>query len=257
MAAVNHIYPGIRSPWLLPLRLITFCLVSGVIVIWLGLPSYLQVPFLVYCFTTLATLISLLILRRYDFRMLYRLLIAMQFAVEIVNEAGIVYTTGSLYSPFSGLFLLTIVSAAMVYRLVGTLLTASLVSLAYTSVTWLNAYLLAAGRHIMPLAGEGTGSGDDILFYSTFLHILIFYLVAFISGYLAQKLQSKDKELLSTSTELKKVRLDTGDICLGLGFDLRNRGAVLLLELCYLGVSVIGYLLCNAFDAHVILLKAE
>lgn len=212
MVTVNQTYPGVKSPWLLPLRLITFCLVSGVIVIWLGLPSYLQVPFLAYCFSTLAALISLLILRRFNFLMVYRLLIAMQFATEIACEAGIVYTTGSLYSPFSGLFLLTIVSAAMVYRLVGTLLTASLVSLAYASVTWLNSYLMAAGRHIIPSSGDGSGSADDILFYSTFLHILIFYLVAFISGYLAQKLQSKDKELLSASTELKKVRLDTGDI---------------------------------------------
>jgi len=212
MVAVNQTYPGIKSPWLLPLRLITFCLVSGVIVIWLGLPSYLQVPFLAYCLTTLAALITLLTLRRFNFQMVYRLLIAMQFAAEIISEAGIVYTTGSLYSPFSALFLLTIVSAAMVYRLVGTLLAASLVSLAYAAVAWLNAYLMAAGRHTIPSTGEGTGSADDILFYSTFLHILIFYLVAFISGYLAQKLQSKDKELLTASTELKKVRLDTGDI---------------------------------------------
>jgi two-component system sensor histidine kinase PilS (NtrC family) len=53
---------------------------------------------------------------------------------------------------------------------------------------------------------------DDIVFYSTFLHILIFYLVAFVAGYLAQKLQSKDQALHSASTELKRARLETGDI---------------------------------------------
>jgi two-component system sensor histidine kinase PilS (NtrC family) len=212
MASVISSYLDPKSYWLLPLRLITFSLISGVIVIWMRFPSYLQAPFLGYCFITLAALVMLLVNRRYDFQLVFRFLIALQFAVEIINEAGIVYATGSLYSPFSALFLLTIVSAAMVYRLAGTLMVASLVSLAYAGVTWFNAYLMVPGSRTIPSVKGGLYSADDILFYSTFLHILIFYLVAFISGYLAQKLQSKDKELHSTSTALKKARLETGDI---------------------------------------------
>ena len=212
MVPVHQTYPDLKNAWLLPLRMITFCLISGVVVIWMGLPSYLQVPFLAYCVITLAALAVLIIRNRIEFPLVYRSLIALQFAIEIVNEVGIVYTTGSLYSPFSTLFLLTIVSAAMVYRLVGTLFIASLVSVAYAAVTWFNAYLMAPGHKTIPSGNENLYSADDILFYSTFLHILIFYLVAFISGYLAQRLQSKDKELHSTSTELKKARLETGDI---------------------------------------------
>jgi two-component system sensor histidine kinase PilS (NtrC family) len=204
--------PSVKSAWLLPLRLITFCLISGVVVAWLRLPSFLQAPFLAYCLITLTMLVTLLLFRRVRLHFLYRFLIALQFSVEILIEVGIVYTTGSLYSPFSALFLLTIVSAALVYRLVGTLLVASLVSVAYAGVSWVNAALLGGSGQILPSVSDSLFSKDDIVFYSTFLHILIFYLVAFVSGYLAEKLQSKDQALHSASTELKRARLETGDI---------------------------------------------
>jgi len=212
MFSSRQTYSDFESPWLLPLRLTTFSLLAGVIVIWLGFPAYLHAPFLAYCVVTLTALLILLLSKRFNLQWLHHILISFQFAMEIINEAGIVYTTGSLYSPFSALYLLTIVSAATVYRLVGTLMVASLVSLTYAAVTWLNVYLLAPGINTIPSVRGGPNSADDILFYSTFLHILIFYLVAFIAGYLAQRLQSKDKELHSTSTALKKARLDTGDI---------------------------------------------
>ncbi len=205
-------YPSVKSAWLLPLRLITFCMISGVIVAWLKFPSFLQFPFLVYCIITLTMLVTLLLFRRMRLHFLYRFMIALQFSVEILVEVGIVYATGSLYSPFSVLFLLTIVSAALVYRLVGTLLVASLVSVAYAGVSWVNAAILGGGGGAASSMTDSLFSADDIVFYSTFLHVLIFYLVAFVSGYLAEKLQSKDRALHSASTELKRARLDTGDI---------------------------------------------
>lgn len=208
----NISYLGIRSAWLLPLRLITFCLVAGIIVGRLGFPSYLHTPFFTYCIITLAVLVSLLVFRSKRYSLLCRCLIGLQFAGEVLVEVGIVYTTGTHYSPFSALFLLTIVSAALAYRLVGTLVVASMVSLAYAGTTWVMAFMLAPGSGDIPSLKESLFSGDDTLFYAIFLHILIFYLVAFIAGYMAQKLQSKDKELHSASTELKKVRLETDDI---------------------------------------------
>jgi len=213
----------------MPLRLITFSLIFGVIVGWLGYPSYLRASLLAYCFITLASFSTLLFLGRWKVYFLYYFLIALYFITEILCEAGIVYTTGSLYSPFAALFLLTIVSAALVYRLVGTLAVASLVSLAYASVTWMNASFAGLGGRIFP-SGGNLFSTDDTLFYATFLHILIFYLVAFIARYLAQKLQSKDKELQLASVELTKVRLETGDILYHLNSGLltvNRRGKVI------------------------------
>ncbi|MCP4568539.1 MAG: PAS domain S-box protein [FCB group bacterium] len=220
---------GMKSGWLIPLRLITFCLICGVILGWLGHPNYLQGPFLSYSFITLASFLTLFFLPRFKTYYLSHFLLAMQIITEIICEAGIIYSTGTLNSPFAGLFLLTIVSAALIYRLVGTLLVASVVSLSYGGIVWANSYISVVGNRLPYSEGNKFLPADDILFYSLFLHILIFYLVAFIAGYLAQKLQSKDRELLSASVELKKARLETGDILLHLNsglLTLNSRGRV-------------------------------
>lgn len=207
-----HTYPGVNISWFAPLRLMNFCLIFWAIVGWLGFPSYTQTSFYLYCFVTLAALIYLAFLRRSNYRLLFRVLIALTFLAEIVNEAGIVYSTGSLYSPYSILFLLTIISSALVYRLAGTLIIATCASLAYAFVAWINTSLPVQENLFSQSLGVSFLNADDAHFFSTFLHILIFYLSAFISGYLAQKLQSKDIELDSASAALKKARLETGDI---------------------------------------------
>lgn len=203
--------PGIKNTGLIILRLITFSLICGLIIGWLAYPSYLQGPLLGYGFITLALFLTMFFQRRWRAPLLLHLLMALHFISEISCEAGIVYTTGNLYSPFAALFLLTIVSAALIYRLVGTLLVATAVSIAYVGVVWIN-YGLFAGGPTMIFGKGAPVTGDDTLFYSTFLHILIFYLVAFIAGYLAQKLQTRDRQLNSASVELYRARLATGDI---------------------------------------------
>jgi len=55
-------------------------------------------------------------------------------------------------------------------------------------------------------------STEDAAFYHIFLHILTFYLVAFISGFLVERLKRKDRELADTSLALKQAKLETDDI---------------------------------------------
>ncbi len=205
-------YPGVNIAWFIPLRLITFCLVFGTVIGWMGFPSYMQGPFLVYCVITLASLVILVFCKKYPLKFVLQFLIALQFLSEIINEAGIVFSTGNMYSPFSALFLLTIVSTALIYRLIGTLLVASVVSVVYAAVTWINITVGAWSDFFGENLAISQTTVGDTYFYSTFLHILIFYLVAFISGFLAEKLQSKDLQLSSASAALKEARLDTGDI---------------------------------------------
>jgi two-component system sensor histidine kinase PilS (NtrC family) len=129
----------------------------------------------------------------------------------VVLEGGIIYVTGNVNSPFSALFLLTIVSAALVYRLVGTLLTASLVSLAYTFIIWAG-FAAANDAELTLQTLQTIFMTQDLVFYSIFVHILIFYLVAFISGYLAERLSAQARTLADTSMALKQARLETDDI---------------------------------------------
>ncbi|MFZ5981394.1 MAG: two-component system sensor histidine kinase NtrB, partial [Candidatus Zixiibacteriota bacterium] len=100
---------------------------------------------------------------------------------------------------------------ALTYRLAGTLIVASLVSVAYAFIIWFG---LRINDHyeISIQALKTIFSGQDSVFYSIFIHILIFYLVAFISGYLAERLSSRDRELANASQALRQARLETDDI---------------------------------------------
>ena len=158
-------HSGINSSWLLPLRLITFTVICGVIMGWMNYPAYMKAPFLSYCFITLASFVTLLFLKRVNILFLFRFLIAIHFISEIVCEASIIYTTGNLNSQFSVLFLLTIVSAALAYRLAGTLLVASFVSLAFAAVIWIDIPLANNGGQIFLLPREKLIYGDELIFY--------------------------------------------------------------------------------------------
>ena len=124
---------------------------------------------------------------------------------------GVIYASGNIHSQFSALFILTIVSAALYYRLVGTLVVASLVSTAYTYIIWLGLHQEGGADGTMS-ALKTIFSASDSVFYAIFLHILIFYLVAFIAGYLADRVRKEKAALDDTSRQLRRARLETDDI---------------------------------------------
>jgi two-component system sensor histidine kinase PilS (NtrC family) len=197
--------------WFLPLRLAHYIVLFAVVVFWMNYPQFMQLQFILYSICTLCVSIIMALGRKGKFRNVAAIIIALQFVFEIVLESSIIYATGNVNSPFSALFILTIVAAALTYRLLGTLAVASLVSVAYAFIIWLG---LAAGEdHAVSVRALKTVfSADDTAFYSIFLHILIFYLVAFISGYLAERLKERDRELADTSQALKQAKLETDDI---------------------------------------------
>lgn len=199
-----------RLAWFLALRLATFVILFGVVVLWMGFPGFLRFPFFQYAAVTLGFTLLLAFDKRRHFRNVTTTVIALQFMYEIIIESGVIYATGNINSPFSALFILTIVSAALVYRLVGTLLLASLVSLAYTFIIWLG--LSSTNPRFSLQALQTVFSTQETAFYSIFLHLLIFYLAAFISGYLAERLRSQDRRLADTSRRLRQAKLETDEI---------------------------------------------
>ena len=185
-------------------------IVFAVVVFWMGYPGFTQPQFVLYSIATLCFAILLAARKRYQLEAVTSFVVGLQFLLEIVIESSIVFSTGNINSPFSALFILTIVSAAMTYRLLGTLVVASLVSAAYAFIIWLG---LSSGEdyEFSMRALRTIFASDAGAFYSIFLHILIFYLVAFISGYLAERLKERDRELADTSLALKLAKLETDD----------------------------------------------
>ncbi|MDX9857353.1 MAG: ATP-binding protein [candidate division Zixibacteria bacterium] len=209
-----------RLAWFVPLRLALYVILFLIVVLWMGYPGYLRVPFVVYSALTLLLTLSLFFEPRVRLRAASGMVVTLQFLSEISIEAAIILATGNVNSHFSVLFVLTIVSAALVYRLVGTFLIASVVSVSYCYIIWVGLYDSgAAGATTRVL--ETIFVVRDSVFYAIFLHILIFYLVAFMSGYLADRFRAEKQALADTSSELRRARLETDDI-------LRNLNSGLL-----------------------------
>ncbi len=200
-----------RIDWFLPLRLTTYIILFAAIVLWMGYPSFLQIPFVIYSCLTLVVTILLSSRNRREFAHLAPWAVALHFLSEIIFETIVINLTGDLNSPMAAMYILTIVSAALVYRLTGTLLMASIVSVSLMVAVWLAHFDHSlTGLSLDQLSNDPGGKEQKV--YSVFFHILIFYLVAFISGYLAERLKQRDRQLADTSQALKKAKLETDDI---------------------------------------------
>jgi len=202
---------SISAGWLLSLRLATYILISGIVIYWLRYPKFLSFPFFAYSLMTLMLPLIFVFKKWFNLNFLLKAIPIIQIACEIAVEIGIIYVTGNVNSAFSGIFVLTIISAAFVTNLAGTLGIASLVSFSYAFVVWFGLGL-GGEQGSSTRALETIFSSEDAAFYNIFLHILTFYLIAFISGYLVERLKRKDRELADTSLALKQAKLETDDI---------------------------------------------
>ncbi len=192
-------------------RLFIYIFILLVVILYFKVSKALFLPFFSYSLITFIFLVLLLFKERLQSEILFKSIIALQLIFEVLVETGIMAASAKVESPFAILFLLTIVSASLVYNLAGVLLIATLTSFGFAStfimgnpssvkilfsINWLkNIYLLS-----------------DSDFYQIFLYVCSFYLIAFLSGYLAQRLKTKGQELFLASLELDRMKMDTHDI---------------------------------------------
>ncbi|MGB8656385.1 MAG: ATP-binding protein [Candidatus Zixiibacteriota bacterium] len=193
-----------RIPWLLLSRLSIFVLLLIIVVLFLHVPNFLLFPFVVFSCAILTLLLLIAFGLNRSHGLLFGTVVAVQFAFEIGIETGIIHYTGGIDSPYVLLFILTILSASLVYRLAGSTIVAGLSSTAYILLLWTKEGMDFSIGNLQAL--------NDASFYKAFLYICTFFLTALISGYLAQKLKVKGEELWSASMELKKLKTDTGEI---------------------------------------------
>lgn len=201
----------LRSFWFIPLRLSIFLLLFGAVILNESTQRQTFWPFLLYSLATLLFLLVIEIDARFFRPGFLRTIIFVHFAFELLAEGAIIKSAGQLTVQYSILFLLTIVSASLIYKLVGTITIATLASLTYAFTSSLNR-LFEKGEVVSFDTFRITVQGNDDVFYAIFIHVCTFYLVAFISGFLAQKLRAKEGELTHASEELERVQLDTDDI---------------------------------------------
>ncbi len=193
-----------KVPWLLLSRLSIFTLLLIIVVLFFQAPEALVPPFVIYSFATLSVLLVVAFKIRQTHQLLFNGAVILQLITEVVVETGVIQHAGGLSSPFAVLFILTILSSSLIYQLVGGALIAGLSSSAYLYVLWMEEDLELSVDSLLLIS--------DASYYKAFLNICTFFLVALISGYLAQKLKVKGEEAWSASLELDKVKADTDEI---------------------------------------------
>lgn len=134
-----------------------------------------------------------------------------QLILEVCLEGAVLRYTGDFSSPFSALFVLSIISAALIFRFAGTLLFATLSALVYTIAL---AVSVAGDFHgpevILNFWDSLFGSRGFLATY--FLNLAVFYLTALVAGFIARRLTQKTEELARAARELRQVRLDSEEV---------------------------------------------
>lgn len=192
-------------------RLVIYLFLFLVVVLYFKLSKELSIPFFGYSLLTLALLVLLLLKERFSSGLLLKIVVTFQLTAEVLVETGIMAASGRAESPFAIFFFLTIVSASLLYNLAGALIIATLASLGYSStIIWGNLFAFENLFSVNWLKNIYLLEDQD--FYRIFLYLCSFYLIAFLSGYLAERLKTKGQELFLASLELDRIRMDTDDI---------------------------------------------
>ena len=129
-----------------------------------------------------------------------------QLVFDSIFITFFIYTTGGIDSIFSFLFILNIISGSIILSRKGGLLIASVSSILYGLLLDLHYYGL-----IHPLSSRLSYSPDTYnsayLFYTILVNMAGFYLVGYLSGFLAEQTKKSRAELKETRLNLDKLEI--------------------------------------------------
>lgn len=111
-----------------------------------------------------------------------------QVIIDVIAETGLLYMTGGIGSMFSLMFPLSILSAGIVLNRRACYIIATFSCLLYGGLLDLQLY------NIIKISSDNIYLAKDF-FYNIFAHIVAFYLVAFLGGYLTEKLHKATQRL--------------------------------------------------------------
>jgi two-component system sensor histidine kinase PilS (NtrC family) len=121
-----------------------------------------------------------------------------QIVTDVVSEVVLIYITGGIGSLFSFMFLLSIISAGIILDRRACYIIATLSSILYGLLLDLQYYKI--------IISTVTFFSEKDFFYNIFAHITAFYLVAFLSGYLSDKLRKATRSLEERDTVLSDLK---------------------------------------------------
>jgi two-component system sensor histidine kinase PilS (NtrC family) len=160
-------------------------------------PSYVTI-FALIIITYVATIIYSVLVRRVKD---VRLLAYVQILGDVLLSGGLVYVTGGTQSIFAFLMYLTIINGSI---LMGR--RAGLVAATASAVVFLVMLLMHLGHLPSPLALESLAPSGRSPIYNVVVNIAAFYLVGFLAGYLARRLEEQGSELERKQLDIRELQ---------------------------------------------------
>lgn len=184
----------------------TFLLIATAVVQWRAYLSFsaattLSLYILAGTIYVLTVCYALLLRRLKDLRLFGYV----QLVLDVVFVTALIYVTGGIESTFSFLYILTIINASILLYRRGGMLTASASSILYGSLLDLQYFGIIHPLSPRPPALISYTSG--YYFYTILMNISAFYIVAFLSSYLAEELRRSSVKLQAKQYDLDQLEL--------------------------------------------------
>ena len=197
-----------RIKWLMVLRLLfaTFLLVATVVVQARAYPSVSNTSLAsLYILTGVIYFLTLCYALLLDRIKKYTLFAYVQLIFDVLFVTALIYVTGGIESIFSFMYILTIINAAIMLYRRGGLLIASASSIGYGSLLDLQYFGVMHPYYTRASALMTYTIG--YYFYTLLMNIAAFYLVAFLSSYLAEELRRSSVKLKAKQYDLDQLEL--------------------------------------------------
>ncbi len=185
------------------LRILVVTGFVGAIIAFQGrpdLPNVVPISQLV-TLTYLLTLIYAVVLKWIKNLILFCYL---QIAIDVFLEGGLIYITGGIDSPFAILFNLSIISASIILSRRGGYVIASQAAIVFGILLDFEYYGLLDPIRIYPPSPMSESGG--YVFNVIYLNFCAFFIIAFLSGFLAGKLHRTHEELIEKSGSLMALQ---------------------------------------------------
>lgn len=189
--------------WLILLRVvvITTLLITGFIVQFITEFAYTLTPFFyLTAVTYILTIIYISTLKLIPH--VYHLYL--QLTGDVFLVTAIVYFTGGLASPFSFLYIITVIVASTLLYRRGGLITASLASIIYGAMVDLQYF---GFLNFLPVSEEIPVWTLGKIYYNLFVHIVGFFAVALLTSLISEKLRSTTEALSATTSHLHDLQV--------------------------------------------------
>ncbi|MBI5747133.1 MAG: PAS domain S-box protein [Nitrospirae bacterium] len=183
-----------KLKWLMGARVLMVTALLGTsILLRLG---YRDVFYLLITLIYILTILYSLLINRVSNLILFSYL---QISLDILLETFLVYLTGGIDSPYTPLYIISIISASIILFRNGSNAAASLSAIMYGGLVDIQYYKM------IPSMPTSSYSARETLYF-LFIYTIAFFTVAFLSGDLAEKVKQTGKELISKETDLTSLQ---------------------------------------------------